>query len=559
MTTNILPYLRGDGRSYIVSNNWGASYELFQTQRDGGAWFQVKNGNYEMYGVEDGSVYFYLDTSPGSRGEWGCAEAYYTLVHPETGRTGQLLYPAEISFGTVYESAGVVEFKCLNDGRPIYKPYFATLYYRFRGIETVHFDSGKVLSSVLVVEDFDYLNDPRTNTNAQPFERKYYALDHGLVGWEEPRTGKKSFFAGNSPDKPRRRADVPEALPIIPVSHETDEDADMDTQFPLLVNPGLVWTMWDRDRTQYIDSGAKTYVIEQPGDWSIFPEQPDGKEAKYSATDVGHVLHIDSGGMKINGSYLPFQFAFQQKVYPIPGQRYRLAVTFIPDLRIIQPGSWGDTFQFQWAIEQGDRLTYTQWHGIDGTLKQAMTSEQFVTFHSDEMVTISWRVRAIWGNHDGELRVTRFEGLAVPGDSGWVFGDAPENIVDTVPLPTFEPPADETLRDMQAMSLSTQGTNIRLEPFADTANNLAGRKLPPEWVTVRVSDPVTGGRYKNPASESVASWVYVVWGDVQGWAAKEWLQFRQIPASGDDPVTITLDIPRSAAQTFLRAIQDGLA
>jgi hypothetical protein len=68
--TDLLPYLRGDGRTYRVGNAWG-SFEVFQSQAEGDRFFQIKAWddlsvvNWEEFIVSDSHIGRDVDTSPG--------------------------------------------------------------------------------------------------------------------------------------------------------------------------------------------------------------------------------------------------------------------------------------------------------------------------------------------------------------------------------------------------------------------------------------------------------------------------------------------------------------
>jgi hypothetical protein len=67
---DLLPYLRGDGRTYRMGNAWG-SFEIFQTQAEGDRFYQIKAWddlsvvNWEEFVVSADSIGRDVDTSPG--------------------------------------------------------------------------------------------------------------------------------------------------------------------------------------------------------------------------------------------------------------------------------------------------------------------------------------------------------------------------------------------------------------------------------------------------------------------------------------------------------------
>ena len=61
---DLLDYLRGDGRAYMVQHPGGAS-EKFRTARDGRRFLQVKNSQWEEFWYDDAFIWRGVDTSPG--------------------------------------------------------------------------------------------------------------------------------------------------------------------------------------------------------------------------------------------------------------------------------------------------------------------------------------------------------------------------------------------------------------------------------------------------------------------------------------------------------------
>jgi murein DD-endopeptidase MepM/ murein hydrolase activator NlpD len=61
---DMLPYLCGDGRMYEVRHLSGAT-EIFQSQKEGKTFYQVKNNQYETLRYDDTYIWRGLDTSPG--------------------------------------------------------------------------------------------------------------------------------------------------------------------------------------------------------------------------------------------------------------------------------------------------------------------------------------------------------------------------------------------------------------------------------------------------------------------------------------------------------------
>lgn len=62
---DLLDYLRGDGRAYMVQHPSGAQ-EKFRTVNTGdGGWLQLKNSQWEQFWLDDGMIFRGIDTSPG--------------------------------------------------------------------------------------------------------------------------------------------------------------------------------------------------------------------------------------------------------------------------------------------------------------------------------------------------------------------------------------------------------------------------------------------------------------------------------------------------------------
>lgn len=61
---DLLPYLKGDGRQYVVRHPGGAQ-EDFQVQAEGDKFWLVKNSQYEMFRYDEAFIWRGVDTSPG--------------------------------------------------------------------------------------------------------------------------------------------------------------------------------------------------------------------------------------------------------------------------------------------------------------------------------------------------------------------------------------------------------------------------------------------------------------------------------------------------------------
>ena len=91
---DLLDYLRGDGRAYMVQHPGGAS-EKFRTVRDGARWLQLKNAQWEEFWYDDGFIWRGVDTSPGDG-------QYYRQY--EDGQEGARWCPRRMTVGQRWES-----------------------------------------------------------------------------------------------------------------------------------------------------------------------------------------------------------------------------------------------------------------------------------------------------------------------------------------------------------------------------------------------------------------------------------------------------------------------
>lgn len=61
---DLLDYLRGDGRAYMVQHPNGSA-EKFRTVHDGARWLQLKNSQWEEFWADESHIWRGVDTSPG--------------------------------------------------------------------------------------------------------------------------------------------------------------------------------------------------------------------------------------------------------------------------------------------------------------------------------------------------------------------------------------------------------------------------------------------------------------------------------------------------------------
>ena len=106
---DLLDYLRGDGRAYRVGNQRG-TFEVFQTQDEGGRFYQVKAWddlsvvNWEEFVVSERAIGRDVDTSPGG------GRFYTQLGAPWVAR--------RMRVGERFSQAKQVQFYTLEDCRP---------------------------------------------------------------------------------------------------------------------------------------------------------------------------------------------------------------------------------------------------------------------------------------------------------------------------------------------------------------------------------------------------------------------------------------------------------
>jgi hypothetical protein len=93
-TIDLLPYLCGDGRAYMVRHPDGNS-EKFRTVRDGARFLLLKNNQWEQLWADDAYIWRGVDTSPGDG-------QYYRQF--EDGQRGARWCPRQMTIGQRWES-----------------------------------------------------------------------------------------------------------------------------------------------------------------------------------------------------------------------------------------------------------------------------------------------------------------------------------------------------------------------------------------------------------------------------------------------------------------------
>lgn len=110
-TVDLLDYLRGDGRAYMVQHPDGNA-EKFRTVHDGARWLLLKNSQWEELWYDDAFIWRGVDTSPGDG-------QYYRQF--EDGRPGARWCPRRMTIGQRWESPveHVVQTYAKSDCQPV--------------------------------------------------------------------------------------------------------------------------------------------------------------------------------------------------------------------------------------------------------------------------------------------------------------------------------------------------------------------------------------------------------------------------------------------------------
>jgi hypothetical protein len=180
-----------------------------QTQREGGRFYQTKNGEWEELWADERFIYRGTDTSPGSGN-------FYTLMDGE--RYGAAWIPRRMAVGQLYRrSVNVVSRR---KGNCMMNSHLSGRHVTWIRLEALQStialpdtegrpQRGIQLRDVAV---FAAYNEEQGRPAAEPFERYYYARDYGLVMWEGIHTDHRgvSFLVemhkpGDRPDNVRER------------------------------------------------------------------------------------------------------------------------------------------------------------------------------------------------------------------------------------------------------------------------------------------------------------------------------------------------------------------
>lgn len=162
---DLLPYLRGDGRGYMVRHPAG-NEEKFRTVVDGSRWLQLKNSQYEEFLLEGDYVWRGIDTSAGEGN-------YYR--QSETGRLYAKWCPRNMRIGQTWTSPD---------------RHTVQTFSKASCAPVDHHRNGNATNTVALVDRYSSrtwngitINDVialRTHTG----EVMYFARGYGLVAWE---------------------------------------------------------------------------------------------------------------------------------------------------------------------------------------------------------------------------------------------------------------------------------------------------------------------------------------------------------------------------------------
>lgn len=196
---DLLPYLRGDGRIYILRYTWaGGGQQQIQTQHEGNRFFHVKGHEWEELWADDSFIYRGTDTSPGEGN-------YYTLS--ENGQYGSPWTPREMTPGVFFRRHPTVTFRRKSDCSTVASFSHAT----WIRLETVH--PQLTLTSGITLEDVVELaayTEQQGRRAANPFEHYFYARKYGLVAWRGAGVGESFLVEELAPGTPGiRRETIP--------------------------------------------------------------------------------------------------------------------------------------------------------------------------------------------------------------------------------------------------------------------------------------------------------------------------------------------------------------
>lgn len=183
---DLLPYLKGDGRAYMVQSSTGPS-EKFRTGEDvGNIFYQIKNSQYEELAYDDVYIYRGRDTSPGPAPVYDPrpgASRYYRQYEPGKVRARwcrRFMRPGETYTGPGHTVQFHYKDNCenspANSGNATNQ---VTFFERHRDWESPY---GVVLDDVIEV-------------GAEQGERYFYGKGYGLVGWRSADGSVESYIS----------------------------------------------------------------------------------------------------------------------------------------------------------------------------------------------------------------------------------------------------------------------------------------------------------------------------------------------------------------------------
>ncbi len=162
---DLLDYLRGDGRAYMVQHPDGPSEKFRTVDLGGGRWLQLKNRQWEEFWIDGGMIWRGTDTSASE-------DTYYRQW--ESGQRGARWCPARMSVGQTWVSPARHSVQTYR------KADCGPLEHHRNGVATNSVTLVARLASMtwngVTVKDVVHL---RTHTG----ESMWFAKDFGLVAW----------------------------------------------------------------------------------------------------------------------------------------------------------------------------------------------------------------------------------------------------------------------------------------------------------------------------------------------------------------------------------------
>ncbi len=169
---DLLPYVRGDGRIYVLRYDWaGGGQQQVQTQHDGQRFFHVKGHEWEELWADDDFIYRGTDTSPGNGN-------FYTLS--QNGAHGSAWIPRHNAAGAYFRRTPLVTFRRKADCSVVASFTHTTWITLVAVHDSLMLDNGITLDDVVELAAYTEEQGQRAAT---PFERYFYARGYGLVAW----------------------------------------------------------------------------------------------------------------------------------------------------------------------------------------------------------------------------------------------------------------------------------------------------------------------------------------------------------------------------------------